>query len=589
MTKRFNVGRDVIAGVFLLIAPLFPWNLYFGLAIPDSSGLVFALLIVVTVLALAAIGATYAGPGRISGSHFNPVLAGRLRVGLSAPYAVLVLGFLAFDVVHTVQYGGSPNVPGGMGPGAWLGIAGALLSAQPLLAGTAADDGRFARWLLSARIVGYASIALATLSFLFNLFWRIKAALPGSAGSSGFGEQNLAIIANAVVYGVVALIAVILASRWVVQRSTSSRLAIIALGASTLAAGIIVWAVPGGREMDAFHGIAQNTSTAGVGFEGYLAWAAAAAIFAPLTLLRVTTTHQIDKGIWRAAARKCLLLITVWCVASVVMRITDVAVSAALDLSRPPYDSAAMAAFDLVTAVLAIWLRINLVNRSLPVVVISSLCGVLFVLCASRIVIGIALAQRYAGTTAASAHPVYGNNSVQQITSTFDVVLCGLALGILAVTVRTARFVQQQPRTRAGDSKPVRSNVAPSAEPGTDRPAAGAAAPPAVSPRQRPSQSAGTHPGNDEPTRGLNVSAPSERATQQLAVGRPKTSGSNDPARRGPAPGPGRSAQPPPREMPKIYRPSETSAQRPDSGPTQRPDSGPTHRGRPPGPGGSPS
>ena len=64
----------------------------------------------------------------------------------------------------------------------------------------------------------------------------------------------------------------------------ASRLATVALGTSTLVAGIVVWVLPVGRDIDAFHGIAQNTSTAGVGFEGYLAWAAAAAIFAPRTL-----------------------------------------------------------------------------------------------------------------------------------------------------------------------------------------------------------------------------------------------------------------------------------------------------------------
>ena len=57
-TKRWNIGRDVVAGVLLLIAPLFPWNLYFGVGIPDSSGAVFALLAVATVLSLAAVAVT---------------------------------------------------------------------------------------------------------------------------------------------------------------------------------------------------------------------------------------------------------------------------------------------------------------------------------------------------------------------------------------------------------------------------------------------------------------------------------------------------------------------------------------------------
>ena len=52
---------------------------------------------------------------------------------------------------------------------------------------------------------------------------------------------------------------------------------------------------------------------------------------------------------------------------------------------------------------------------------------------------------------------VYGNNLAQQITSTFDVVLCGLALGVLAVAIlagrRRRRIVQPPPQAR-GDGRP---------------------------------------------------------------------------------------------------------------------------------------
>ena len=551
-TKRWNVGRDVVAGVLLLIAPLFPWNLYFGVGIPNSSGAVFALLAAATVLSLAAIAVTYA-----SGSRPGHTLAGRLRVALNAPYALLVVGFVGFDVVQTVRYGGSADVPGGVGPGAWLGISGALLSAQPAISGTAADDDRFRKWLLSARIVGYASIAVAALSVLFNLFWRTKAALPGSTSSSGFGTQNVAIIATAVVYGVVALAAVVVASKWILQGSSrSSRLATTALGASTLAAGVVVWVLPVGREIDGFHGIAQNTSTAGVGFEGYVAWVAAAAIFAPLTLFRVVTNHQIDRGVWRVAARKGLLLIALWCLASVLMRSTDVVVTAVLHLSRPPYDSAAMAAFDVVTAALAIWLRINIVNRSLPVAVISSLCGVLLVLSVSRIVLGIALSPRIAGTPAEAGNPVYGNNLAQQITSTFDVVLSGLALGILVVAIITARFVQRRPHTGdKGDNRIRSESPTPAGWDGetTRLRARGGAESPAP-PRQQPTPPPRIHRPTEQPTRRINVGSGREDATQQLSTRAPRIFRSDDSGQGNLAPPPQRPGQQSPTSAPKIHR-----------------------------------
>lgn len=438
--RRWNITCAVTAAVLLLLALVFPWNLYFGLTVPASRGAVFALLIACTVLSLAAIA---------GGRRVGPAV----RVALNVPYLLLVLGFVVFDVVQTVRYGGTATVPGGVGPGAWLGVAGAVLSAQPPITGTV-DDDRLRGWLRSAPLVGYASIVLALLSVVFNLFWRIKAALP--TGSSSFGKQNLTIIATAIVYGLVALIAVVVASRWILQRSTGSRLAMVALGASTLVAGLIVWSLPIGRDIDGFHGIAQNTSTAGVGFEGYLAWAAAAAIFAPLTLLRILTDQQIAQNIWRRTARKGLLLIIVWCIGSVLMRLTDIVVSVVLNLPYSPYDSAAMAAFDLVTAVLAVWLYLNLVNRALPVAVIASLSGVLVVLTVSRIVVGVALAPRLTGP--ADENPVYGSDLAQQITSTFDVALCGLALCILAVAIGTGRLRQRQPLATA---RPVPVDEAP--------------------------------------------------------------------------------------------------------------------------------
>jgi hypothetical protein len=453
--RRWNTARDVTGVVLLLLALVFPWNLYFGLGVPNSSTEILGLLLAVTALSLLSVVASYVGPARD-----NAVLAGRLRVSLNIPYLLLVLAFVGFDAVQTVRYGGSINVPGGLGPGAWLGVGGSLLCAQPVLTELVPDDSRFAKWLVSARVVGYASIVAAALSFVFILYWRIRYALPGHAGTSGFGKQNVAVIVTAVVYGVVALVAVVVASSWIVQDAKPSRLATAALGTSTLVAGIIVWLLPVGREIDGFHGIAQNTSTAGVGFEGYAAWAAAAAILAPLALLQAARARPIDEGLWREAARKGLLLIAIWCAGSMVMRITDLLVAVNLNYPFSRYDSMALAAFDLFTAVVAFWLRINLANLSLSVRLVSSVCGLLIALTVARIIVGVVLAPRFSipkrppGMNSA----VYGNNLAQQITSTFDVVLCGIALGVLVAAVivgrRRRRMVQPHPHAQALPSAP---------------------------------------------------------------------------------------------------------------------------------------
>ncbi len=426
--RRWDTVRNLLAAVLLVGAGLLPWNLYFGVGIPGSKTALFGVLGVLTLLSLASLA-----------------VRGRLRFALNIPYLLLVLGFVVFDVFETIRSGSGVAVPGGVGPGGWLGIAGALLAAQPAITG--ANDA-VSGWMKGARILGYASMLAAALSFAFNLFWRMKYALQGDGGSSDFGKQNIAVISTAVVYGVVALAAVLVASRWMLRNSNDFQLAAIALGTSTLVAGILVWSLPIGRDIDAFHGIAQNTSTAGVGFEGYLAWAAAAAIFGPRTLFNYRHTSSTDESPWRAAARNGLLLIALWCLGSMSMRVNDLAVAVSLNYPFSRYDTMTLAAFDLAAAVLAIWLRIALGNDSVRARMISSLAGLLVTLSIARVVVGVVLAPRFQQPPNGGGwnNPVYGNDLAQQITSTFDVVLCGLAFGILAFAIITGQLVGRRLR-----------------------------------------------------------------------------------------------------------------------------------------------
>jgi hypothetical protein len=528
-TRRWNLVSDLTAAALLVIALVLPWNLYSGMGIPGSNTTLLAVLFAVTLLSLISIAV--AGSWRSFRARFNAAVANRLRLWLNVPYLLLVLAFVGFDAVETVRFGGTVTVPGGVGPGAWLGIAGALLSAQPAITGAAGDDEKFSGWLRSARIIGYASMLLALLSFGFNLYWRVKYALTATAGSSGFGKQNIAVIATAVVYGVVALVAVLVASRWLLRSTAASRLATVALGTSTLAAGIIVWSLPVGRDIDAFHGIAQNTSTAGVGFEGYLAWAAAAAIFAPRSAFGDRTRSTTEENAWRAAARNGLLLIVVWCLGSMVMRITDLVVGLTLNYPYSRYDSLVLAGFDLVTAVLAIWLRVNLANDAVSARLISSLCGLVATLSISRVVVGVALAPRFAEMpNPAARNPVYGNDLAQQITSTFDVALCGLALCILAAAIITGHLAgrpvrRQKPRAArkravgagaqsAGATTRIPAGAQPpSATPTTRVRVGGASTPSAAATTRIP-----TRPGTQSP----RIFRGDDSGTRQIPVPKPK-------------------------------------------------------------------
>ena len=314
------------------------------------------------------------------------------------------------------------------------------------------------------------------------------------------------------VYGAVALAAVLVASGWLLRSTKASRLATIALGASTLVAGILVWGLPVGRDIDAFHGIAQNTSTAGVGYEGYLAWAAGAAIFAPADAVGLPQRRPEAESPWRAAARKALLLIAVWCLGSVLMRITDLAVAVTLNYPYSRYDTMTLAAFDLATGVLAIWLRVNLANASVSTRLTTSLCGLLCTLSISRVVVGVVLAPRFQEPPNGGgwANPVYGNDLAQQITSTFDVALCGLALGILAAAIisgrKPVRAPVRGPKRRAAHTRTAKppSPVPPSAAATTRIPTRPAGeAPTAV--LSRPAGSPRIFRGDDSATRQIQI------------------------------------------------------------------------------------
>lgn len=480
-TQHRHLVSDLTAVALLVVALFLPWNLYFGVGIPDSNRTLFAALLAVTVLSVIAVAV--AGSWRSSGARFNPATAGRLRLGLNIPYALLVLAFVGFDAFETVRFGGTVNVPGGVGPGAWVGIAGCMLSAQAVKAGARSgpvpEGGEHTGWLRSARLIGYASMVLAVLSFGFNLYWRVRYALQNASGAAEFGRQNVAVIVTAVVYGVVALVAVLVAARWLLRGSRAARLATVALGASALVAGILVWSLPLGRDIDAFHGIAQNTSTAGVGFEGYLAWAAAAAMFAPGTLFGQRNTTGAEESAWRTAARTGLLLIAVWALGSMVMRFTDLFVAVSLNYPFSRYDSVVLAAFDLATAVLAVWLRLNLADAARSARLISSLCGLVAALSLARVVVGVVLAPRFPDSpTSPARQPVYGNNLAQQITSTFDVTLCGLALCILGAAIVTGQLRGRRLRRRRTVSKPAAAGAP--AEPRARVPVGHAVAPSAA-------------------------------------------------------------------------------------------------------------
>ena len=452
---RTNNVRDGIAVALLALALLLPWNLDFGVGVPGSSGPLFVLLGVVTLLALAAALAPHVGPFRLTAPQPDVRRTSRIRLLLSVAYLIVALGFVGFHLVETVRGGGTGIVPPGLGPGLIVGVGGALLAAQPPVTSITIEDNSFRRWYAIARVLGWVSIGLATLSVAFNLYWRLRYLFVTNVD---FGGQDVAVIVTTLLYGAEAMIALVIASRWLIEKSAAARLATTALGASAALAATLVWILPIGRDIDGFHGIAQNTSTAAVGYEGYLFWAAAAAIVAPTTLYAVFLIKPPTLGAYRSAAQKCLMLIAFWAFAAAALRVVDFLIAFSLDLPRALYDTVAMTAFNLITGVIARWLQRQFGKGEATPTVIAAFSGVLFVFTVANLAIGVVLAPRYAE---APPNAIYGNNLAQQITSTFDVVVCALSLAVLITMLFTGPLAGYLVRRREARVKPASAPAAP--------------------------------------------------------------------------------------------------------------------------------
>jgi hypothetical protein len=406
-----------------------PWNASFGLGVSTKPWWLFAVVVSVTLLSLVALAASHGGPLGV---------VDKVRLGLNVPYLLAVLGFAGFAIYEFVHLSGGGATPPGVGPGVLAGVAGACLAAQPVLTGgeTLGDkDGtrRFDGWFVYARRMASWAKFVVVVSVVLTLYLRTRDVFPNVFDSS-IAWPSIAAVVTAVAYAAVAVAAVWIGLRWMQLGEPDARLATVALGIATVVGSLLVWLLGIGRDVDAFHGIAQATSTAGVGYEGYVAWAAGAAIFAPLILRQTLTALPPESTAWQDAARKCLLLIVVWCGGTAVLRIFDVIVMLSSGLPFSPSDSAVLFLFDLITAGLALWLRANAGTTSEHRGALSRLSGVLFVLLVCRVVLGVGLSRPilYAAPPVELDAAAYGNTLAHQLTSTFDVVLCVLALAVLA-------------------------------------------------------------------------------------------------------------------------------------------------------------
>ena len=161
------------------------------------------------------------------------------------------------------------------------------------------------------------------------------------------------------------------------------------------------------------------------------------------------------------------MLIAFWAFAAAALRVVDYLIAASLDLPRALYDSLAMTAFNLITGIIARWLQRQLAKGELTPTVIAAFSGLLFVFTVANLAIGVALAPRYAE---GAPDAIYGNNLAQQITSTFDVVVCALSLAVLVAMLFTGPLSgylvrRREKRTATAPAPPPPPSPAP--EPAT--------------------------------------------------------------------------------------------------------------------------
>lgn len=416
---RWNVGRNACGAVLLMLALLLPWNVRFGFGIDGSNTIAYVVLVVVTVLSVSSIFVTGA----------------KVRLALNVGYLLFVAFIVVGDTVFSVVLGAVDTIPPGVGPGAWIGVAGALLCAQPALVDPATDDTSLRPWFSASRVLGFLAMAVGVQSFLFNMFWRIQS-LGSEAAADAARAQQAGYVASAAVYGLMSLAAVLIAASWMIKNTEASRLAVTGLGAATLVTALVVWASDSGLGIVPFRGAVNNT-TAGIGFQGYLLWAAAAAIVAPLTLRNTLSRNPADAGSWREALRLCLLLIGVWSIGVIAVRLAYLALAAAGDVNLSPSVTAALIALNVAIAVFAFWVR-ALLQSSTATTLVVVLCGVLFALTDARVAAEIIL-------------------TASHITATFHVVLCILALLVAAAALR----LRQMHAIAAADEPAPRATAAP--------------------------------------------------------------------------------------------------------------------------------
>ena len=296
--------RDGTAAVLLFVSFFLPWSATVAITRVGSSALV-VLLVLPTLLSLVSLSLPYVARLGMLGPNWNVGQIRVLRLVANGPLIATAVGLVVYDVIRGMfRFSESSSIftGNGVGAGAWFGLAGALLAAQPRAAEIRIDPRTAPRWLALVKPLVFVAWGSSVASALLALIYILVSASRYRYydGPQTFESLIVLFVSSAVPIVVVGVAAVGLARRF-----ASWRLTIAALGIALLAAGLL-HSISEGTSVELFH-----TVTASPYYGITFLIAAAAITFIPFGVASVGDgTHP--GYVWLAAARNGMLLIAVW-------------------------------------------------------------------------------------------------------------------------------------------------------------------------------------------------------------------------------------------------------------------------------------
>lgn len=192
-----------------------------------------------TLLSLVSLSLPYVARLGMLGPNWNVGQIRVLRLVANGPLIATVVGLVVYDVIRGMfRFSESSSVftGNGVGAGAWFGLAGALLAAQPRAAEIRIDPRTAPRWLAVVKPLVFVAWGSSVASALVALIYILVSASRYRYydGPQTFESLIVLFVSSAVPIVVVGVAAVGLARRF-----ASWRLTIAALGIALLAAGCV--------------------------------------------------------------------------------------------------------------------------------------------------------------------------------------------------------------------------------------------------------------------------------------------------------------------------------------------------------------